>query len=171
MTGPNTLRAGKYSDFVERDGWEYITRKQKGIVVIFPIIETCGKYNLVLIDEYRKPLDRRVISLPAGLVDVGEGAFDAARRELEEETGYRANSLELVGSDFPLSPGLTDECFNLFIARSLEKVSSGGGDENEDIKVVTIETDGFNDKLNEMRSKGLLIDPKIYMGAYFWWRG
>jgi len=69
---------------------------------------------------------KRVIGLPAGLVgdhDSDEGIFDGARRELLEETGYRADTLDLVAANSPSSSGMTDETFNLFLATNLVKVS------------------------------------------------
>ena len=125
----------------------------------------------MLISEFRKPLQKRVLGLPAGLVgdkNLGEGIFDGARRELLEETGYLAGYLKLVASDSPSSSGLTDESFDLFIARDLTRIHCGGGDESEDIRVVkTLPTAVDLRKLfSDYRDSGHVIDPKIFMALF-----
>lgn len=164
---PNVLYSGKYLNLVERNGWEYVTRNHHDVVIILPVLDD-GK--LVLISEFRKPLMKRVIGLPAGLVgdnDGDEGIFDAARRELVEEIGYQANQLELVMDNSPSSSGMTDEIFNLFIARKLIRVSEGGGDESEDIRVIFVDPQDLPKLTEEWKKQGHVIDPKLFMGLYF----
>lgn len=167
MTEPTILYAGKYLNLVKHDGWEYVTRNHHDVVVILPIL---NNGNILLISEFRKPLMKRVIGLPAGLVgdnNNDEGIFDSARRELEEETGYQANSLELVVDNSPSSSGMTNETFNLFIARKLVKVGLGGGDASEDIEVIEVNLEILSGQIQLWRSAGHAIDPKIFMGLYF----
>jgi len=166
MSEEKILYAGKYLNLVERDGWEYVTRNTHDVAIILPVLED-GR--IILIKEFRKPLQKFVVGLPAGLVgDKGdEGIFEAARRELLEETGYMANSLELVLSDSPSSSGMTTETFNLLIARKLRKVNEGGGDETENIETLIVNPTDVIDKKEEWLASGFVIDPKIYMGLYF----
>jgi ADP-ribose pyrophosphatase len=166
MSEVKTLHAGKYLNLVERDGWEYVTRNTHDVAIILPIL---GDGRIVLIKEFRQPLQKYVIGLPAGLVgDKGdEGIFDAAIRELIEETGYRASCMELVLDNSPSSSGMTTETFNFLIATKLTKVDEGGGDNTEDIEVMIVNPDDILHLRNEWTNKGFVVDPKIFIGLYF----
>ena len=77
---------------------------------------------------------------PAGLIDEGEDAMAAARREAEEETGLRLKALEPVGR-FWSSPGSTTERSHLFLAEysPADRIGEGGGvDENEDVEILEL---------------------------------
>jgi len=161
------LYEGKFLNMVSNDGWEYVTRKDCDVVVVVPVKETMGGPTLIIINEYRKPLDKRVIGLPAGLTDPGEDIFGAARRELVEETGYEANCIKLLARDLPSSPGLTDETFNLLLATDLKKVGEGGGDETEDIKVDELLITNASVAISNWINQGLAIDPKLYAAMWF----
>jgi ADP-ribose pyrophosphatase len=166
MSEPKLLYAGGYLNLMERNGWEYVTRNTHDVAIILPVFDN-GR--ILLIKEFRQPLQKYVIGLPAGLVgDKGEeGIFDAARRELLEETGYMADNLELVLSNSPSSSGMTTETFNLLIARKLRKLGAGGGDNTEDIENIEINLDDIDSLRDKWVSEGFVIDPKIYMGLYF----
>ncbi|MBF6127606.1 NUDIX domain-containing protein [Nocardia brasiliensis] len=75
--------------------------------------------NVVLINQYRHPIGRRLLELPAGLLDLqGEDPLVAARRELAEETGLAARDWSVL-VDVALSPGFTDEALRVYVARGL----------------------------------------------------
>ena len=104
---PEILFPGKHLRLLRKDTWEYIERKNiSGIVGILPITE---EGNLVLIQQFRHPLGKDVIELPAGLVgdipsEADETLETAAIRELLEETGYQAQAMEFITAG-PPSPG------------------------------------------------------------------
>jgi ADP-ribose pyrophosphatase len=90
----------------------------------------------------------------------------AARRELLEETGYQAEHLSLL-IEGPVSSGLSAEIITFYQALDAVKVAAGGGDATESIKVHEVPLKGADLWLYEMERKGLLVDPKVYVGLYF----
>src|ERR1017187_9697315 len=89
------LAEGRHLRFVERNGWEFVERKNvTGIAILVALTDWGG---VLLVEQHREPVGARVLELPAGLAgDEGEeSAESAANRELVEETGYRAGVLEV----------------------------------------------------------------------------
>ncbi|MBM9469612.1 NUDIX domain-containing protein [Nakamurella leprariae] len=96
--------------------------------------------SVVLIEQYRHPMRRRLWELPAGLMDVdGESPLVTARRELTEETGLAAGSWSVL-VDGASSPGFTSEVVRIFLARDLHEAGrpEATGDEEAEITVVRI---------------------------------
>ena len=164
-----SLHQGRFLAMFERGGWEYVDRVgASGVVVILALTD---EDELVLVEQHRVPVGANVIELPAGLAgdlpDSRDEDFrEAARRELLEETGYAAESIEFL-CEGPPSAGLTSEIQTLLRATGLRKTGPGGGDETEDITVHTIALNVLDDWLGEAAQRGCLIDPKIYAGLYF----
>ncbi len=164
-----SLHQGRFLAMFERGGWEYVDRVgATGVVVILAVTD---EDELVLVEQHRVPLGASVIELPAGLAgdlpdSQDEDFREAARRELLEETGYEAESIEFL-CEGPPSAGLTSEVQTLLRATGLRKTGPGGGDETEDITVHTIALNVLDDWLGEAAQRGCLIDPKIYAGLYF----
>jgi ADP-ribose pyrophosphatase len=158
------VHEGRFLILKKRGHWEYVSRrKASGIVAILAITH---ENKMLLVEQFRPPVNRRVIELPAGLAGDLEGseteAFaDAAQRELLEETGYLAKRMELLG-DGPSSAGLCTEIITLFHAHNLQRVSEGGGDETESIMVHEIELSNLNEWLQRRRDEGCLVDFKIF---------
>jgi ADP-ribose pyrophosphatase len=129
------LAEGRYLRMISEDGWEYAERS-RGLEAA-AIIAVTPNGELILTEQYRVPLKRQIIDLPAGLVgddQAGEEIVAAAKRELEEETGYRAARMKKVFSG-PPSAGLSNEIVNLLIASGVKKVGDGGGVSGESITV------------------------------------
>ena len=168
MSQLTTHFKGKFLSLVENDHWEYVTRSNAHAVVV--IVALTGDHEIVLVEQYRRPVDQRVVELPAGLVGDQHGpdeqALDAARRELIEETGYQADSVELV-MESPSSAGMTDEIVSFIRARGLNRIGNGGGDESEDIVTHVVPLDQVDRWLVQKRADGLYIDPKIFTALYW----
>jgi ADP-ribose pyrophosphatase len=153
---------GRFIMAKRRGRWEYVSRARNiGAAVILAIHEG----HVILVDQYRVPLERRCIELPAGLIGDdhdGEDGILAATRELEEETGYRAASLENLG-DYYSSPGMVSESFTLYRAHGLVKVGDGGGVEGEGIIVHRVPLDGFCEWIAGKRAEGYGVDVKLLL--------
>ncbi len=159
----------RYLRLVARRGWEFTERK--GISGIVGIVAVTDCDELVLVEQYRPPVDSRVVELPAGLIgDVAgsesESVVEGARRELLEETGYDASRWQEVTRG-PLSPGTVDEVMTLLFATGLTRLGPGGGEPGEDIRVHVIPLAGADEWLQARQAEGLLVDPKVYAGLHF----
>jgi ADP-ribose pyrophosphatase len=163
------LHKGKYLNLICEDSWEFVKRVNcSGIVVIVPMTQD-GK--VILVEQFRRPVEAQVIEWPAGLVNdkmthTAETMEAAARRELLEETGYEAEHLELLVGG-PVSSGLSSEIITFYQALDAVRKGPGGGDATESIKVHEIPLKEVDLWLYEMERKGFLVDPKVYVGLYF----
>jgi ADP-ribose pyrophosphatase len=156
-----TIFEGKKVLVRERDGWEFVERKKGKSAAA--IIALTGDGKIVLVGQYRRPVDAQVIDFAAGLVgDEGdEDAEATARKELEEETGYRCASLQRLATA-PTSPGITSETVTFFLASGLERA----GDAEAEITVYEIAREKIVEWLRARESEGVLIDVKVWAGLY-----
>jgi ADP-ribose pyrophosphatase len=168
MSETETLFETKWIRVLRQGRWEYVRRPQSadavGILAITPADE------IVLIEQLRAPLGNRAIEIPAGLVGdeeefLGESLEDAARRELLEETGYRAATMKFLVRA-PATPGLAEEFMNLFFATGLVRENDGGGTENEDITVHHVPVAGVRDWLAARCAEGRDVDGRVYAALW-----
>jgi len=166
--GKQTLAQGRHLRFVERKGWEFVERPNiVGIVVVLGLTDSGG---LVLVSQWREPVEAWVVELPAGLAgdrpeDREESLSMAARREFLEETGFKAESMDAVLMG-PPSPGLSSEKVTFFRARGLRRVGPGGGEEGEGVRAHIVPFSRLAVWLDTVRGKGVQVDPKVLAGAY-----
>ena len=157
---------GRYITAKTKGRWEYVSRS-RGIraAVILAVEDGPGGKEALLVEQYRVPLGKPCIELPAGLIgdddgQDGEDALIAAGRELEEETGYRASHLEDLGEFFS-SPGMISESFHLIRARGLAKVGDGGGVGDENIVTHRVALADLPAFVAEQRRAGKAIDVRL----------
>lgn len=149
----------------KREGkWEYVSRS-RGIKAA--VILAIDDGHVLLVEQFRVPLGKNCIELPAGLVGdhddhAEEDSTIAAIRELEEETGYRANVMKNLG-EFYSSPGMVSESFSLFRAEGLTKTGEGGGVDGENITVHRVPLQALGDFIDNKRQEGAGIDVKLMM--------
>lgn len=111
--------------------WECI--RHPGGALAVPVTED-GK--LILLRQYRFAIQGRIIEFPAGTLELNEDPLETVQREIQEETGYRANKWDKLG-EFFLAPGYSDEILYAFLARDLEKLETPPAKEDdEDIEIL-----------------------------------
>jgi len=170
LLGNNTLWSGKYIRIARKGTWEYVERiGNPSAAIIFPFeINDYGEVSMILLKEWRVPLQKYIIGVPAGLVgdhNPGEEESVAALREMEEESGYTGKLKYLFKG--PSSSGLTNEMLYFYLAHDLKKIGPGGGTPDEDIEVLNIPINMVYYYLEEQAKRGLLIDPKVFIGLNF----
>ena len=153
---------GRYVVAKTRGKWEYVSRARNIRAAVILAVEDG---HVLLVEQFRVPLDRVCIELPAGLIGDDHGSEDesagaAAGRELEEETGYRAARFETIG-EFWSSPGMVTESFTLLRASGLEKVGPGGGTPGEAITVHRVALAELEEFLAARRAMGNAIDVRL----------
>jgi ADP-ribose pyrophosphatase len=151
---------GRFITAKRKGKWEYVSRA-RGIKAA--VILAIDDGHVLLVEQFREPLGRNCLELPAGLVgdeDEGEDIELAAGRELEEECGYRPGRMETVGEFFS-SPGMISESFFFVRAFDLEKVSEGGGVEGENIIVHRVLMKDVPNFVMAKRAEGCAIDVRM----------
>lgn len=112
--------------------------KHPGAVAVIALTQD---EKIVMVQQYRKALERTIVEIPAGKLEKNEDPKEAALRELEEETGYTSPSLQKVIS-FYTSPGFADELIHLYIADGIEPLAEKkqlDEDEFVDVMLVSLE--------------------------------
>lgn len=145
-------------DTVELPNGKHATREliqHPGAVAVVPI-RNDGK--ILLVRQFRYPVDQLTLEIPAGKLDLGEEPEACAKRELEEETGYKAKKLRLLSSILT-TPGFTNEVIHLYLAEDLV-LAEQCPDEDEfiDVEVFTKE------EIRKMIENGTICDAKSLLG-------
>jgi ADP-ribose pyrophosphatase len=130
-----------------------------GGVTAIPVLDD-GR--LLLIRQFRYPIGKYILELPAGKLDSGQTPMDTIAREMEEETGYRARLLnhECV---FYTTPGISNEAIHLFVARELTKCSQ----RLEEGEHITVEAHSLEECLQKIET-GEICDGKTILGILWY---
>jgi ADP-ribose pyrophosphatase len=160
-----TVWQGKFITAKVRGKWEYVSRARGIKATVILAIDDAD--HVLLVEQFRVPLGKACLELPAGLIGdddsaAGEDAASAAVRELEEETGYTAARMELIG-EFYSSPGMVSESFSLLKAHGLRQIGPGGGTDGEDITVHRVALSALPQFIETARARGLGIDVRLLM--------
>lgn len=164
MSDEITLFESQWLGLYRKGHWDYARRPNSDACV--GILAITDQQEIILVEQFRIPVGKRVVEIPAGLVGDepefrGESLAETAGRELLEETGYRAGRIELLISS-PTSAGMTPEATHLFHATHLVRENDGGGNETEDITVYKIPLTELRGFLSKKQSDGIMVDFKIH---------
>jgi ADP-ribose pyrophosphatase len=141
---------------------EYAYIKHPGAGMAVPVTAD-GKF--VLVKQYRFAIQRYLLEFPAGTLEVGEDHDVTIKREIEEETGYRANQWQYLGG-FYLCPGYSDEIIHAYLAQGLEKLEHPPAqDEDEEIEVVLLSREEI-EMLLRSQSADTSLDAKSITAFY-----
>ncbi|SDC02129.1 MULTISPECIES: NUDIX hydrolase [unclassified Candidatus Frackibacter] len=128
-------------------------------VTIIPYLQDTGE--VIMVRQFRNPAEQILLEMPAGMLEINEEPKRCARRELEEETGYKAGDLKRIGS-FYTSPGFCDERIHLYLAQNLSKYEQHT-DVDEFLEVLKIPLEDLKNKLYTPE----IIDAKTIIGVQF----
>jgi ADP-ribose pyrophosphatase len=157
-----TMWAGNYIVARRKGRWEFVGRANN---IHAAVILAVDDGHVLLVEQPRVPLGGPCLELPAGLVgdiEQGETVEVSAARELEEETGYRPERIEVIGR-FASSPGMVSETFTLVKAHGLAKVGDGGGEPGENITVHRVALGDVPAFVAQKRAEGCFIDVKMLL--------
>ncbi|MFC7681949.1 NUDIX domain-containing protein [Paenibacillus sp. GCM10028914] len=118
--------------------------------------------KMLVVDQYRQPLGRCEVEIPAGKLERGEDPLEAAKRELQEETGYTCGTIRKLQS-FYTSPGFADEIIHLYLAEDL-KSGNMKPDEDEFLEMSEITLEEAYQLIKEER----ISDAKTILAVYAW---
>lgn len=153
---------GKYIRVVRDGRWEFVERCG-GVHAVVILAEHDGK--VVLVEQPRTPLgERKCLEMPAGLVgdEDDKDVEETAIKELEEETGFTADRIEVIG-EFYSSPGMVAEGYTLVRAHGLRRIGDGGGTEHENIEVHLVPRADIPSFVERKRAEGVAIDTKMLL--------
>ncbi|MFV0646030.1 MAG: NUDIX hydrolase [Sphingomonadaceae bacterium] len=159
-----TVWQGKWITAKRRGRWEYVSRARNIRAAVILAIENG---HVLLVEQFRVPLGKPCLELPAGLIGDAAGAEKedpmlAAGRELIEETGWQASTLEDCG-EFYSSPGMVSESFTLVRASGLQKIGPGGGVDGENITTWRVPVTDIANFVATRRAEGVGIDVKLLL--------
>lgn len=129
------------------------------------IIATTDDNKILLVEQFRKPVEENLLELPAGKLEINEDPSACAERELIEETGYKAAFIKHLFS-FYTTPGYSNEILHLYRAANLEEVGVDP-DENE----IIINHMITKDDINTMIKSGKIKDSKTIVGLLYYLAG
>ncbi|WP_153122756.1 NUDIX domain-containing protein [Peribacillus tepidiphilus] len=122
--------------------------KHPGAVAILALTP---ENKIVMVEQYRKAMERSLVEIPAGKLEKGEEPIVTASRELEEETGYVCEKMEHIIS-FYTSPGFADELVHLYFAHGLKKKENAAAcDEDEFVEVIELTLEEALEFIKEKR--------------------
>ena len=165
----STMFEGRWLRLEKRGKWEYVARTNPGGAAV--VIAVTPENNVLFVEQFRVPIQCQTLEFPAGLIgdspDIAhEHAAITAARELEEETGWLAETIEYIHGG-PSSAGMSTEFMHFFRASKLRRTGPGGGVPGENITVHQVPFEQAAQFVASKVAAGFAVDPKVYAGLYF----
>ena len=162
----DVIAYGNWLEFCKIGHYEFFNRYKKPRAVT--IFATTANKELIAVEQVRVPHGQPVLEAPAGLVDGNESYFEAAKRELLEETGYGDGEILYAIENITTSPGICTEVIDIVMMANVKKIGEGGGlaEENEHIKIHLIPVNNIDNYLNDI-SRNILLDMKLLASLYY----
>lgn len=163
-----TIFETKWIGIYRYGNWDFVHRPQSPLAV--GIIAITSQNEIILVEQFRHPLQTYTIELPAGIIGdepehLGETFEETARRELLEETGYAAGEMKLL-MKVPTSAGMSSEYMYLFHAIDISRRQAGGGVGNENIKIHHVKLTDLRHWIAEQVAQGKDIDGRIFTALW-----
>jgi len=159
---------GRFIEVIDDDTWEYVSRVNGQYAV--SICALTNNNEIILVEQFRVPIQSNVIENPAGLVgdvDENESALESAKRELLEETGYESDNWKELYITCP-SAGITNEKSVKYLATNCRKVGKGGGVEGENITMHLVPLKSLQSWVERKKKIGVMVDAGIFSALYFY---
>lgn len=157
--GVKRLYTGKWTCLMSNDGWEYVARKNNE-----PVVSCIAIYkdDLILVKQFRKPLNRHVIEFPAGVIDKGETPEETIIRELREETGFDGKIEKMLPTTCK-SAGITNEILHVAIMKCEHPPKSQDlqGDENIEVICLNTKNEDIQSFINKEEKQGVMFDSNV----------
>lgn len=150
--------------------YEVIERNQKKVFGIVSVLPITVDNEIILIRQYRAPLNRIQLELPAGCAEIGKHTTleDAVHAELREETGYISDDLTHI-AEFSSSSGMTSETVHGYVARNCKKVTDILAlDQDEYIERIVLPMREFDQVIFSEMARGNIVEPKMLAMMYAW---
>lgn len=154
----------------EKTSYEYVERNAAMVFWIVSVLPITESGEIIMIRQYRAPLDRIQLELPAGCAERGKHTTleDAVHAELREETGYVSDDIAHI-TEFSSSSGMTNEIVHGFVARNCKRVSDVLTlDTDEYIERVLVPIQSFQSYIFSELARGAIIEPKM-LAMTWWW--
>jgi 8-oxo-dGTP pyrophosphatase MutT (NUDIX family) len=166
--GIKVLYKGKFTNYLSNKNWEYIARKNNESVV--SCIATY-RSKLILVKQFRKPVNKYVIEFPAGVIDKNETLEQTIIRELKEETGFTGVIEEMIPA-MSKSPGITNELIYMAIMHCANPVEKQNLQDDEQIEVILLDlaNDDIELFIKKQQEADVIFDSnvRLYLQCKMW---
>ena len=148
-----------------QSGTFHLLKSRDWVNIVPVLVDNRGEERFLMVKQYRHGADKLTVEFPAGLVEKDEHPEKAAGRELLEETGFKAGSLQLIGEISP-NPAFMSNCCYTYLARDLKRIDDQSLDELEHLEVLKVPVHEVSSKIG----RGCYINSMTLIALYWYLR-